>query len=78
MKTTKTNEPVKIEHGVPIPPKKQSKWAVALRAMNVGDSFTVNSRQAVVRVSEIARTICGYKITTRQIEQGVIRIWRIQ
>lgn len=71
-------DPIKIEHGVPIPeraPTEASVIADAARAMKVGDSIVVPySRNSFV--SLMTKTT-GFKFTQRK-ESKMLRIWRIK
>lgn len=69
-------EPIKIEHNVPIPPRKGiSLVADAARSMKIGDSIVMPySRKPVAGNME---KVTGFKFTQRR-EGGNLRIWRIK
>jgi hypothetical protein len=75
---------IKIEKGIPIPKKRESKWSL-FGQMNVGDSvffpFTDESSSTSCTSSmTYYSTKKGYKLTRRiTIENGVrgIRVWRL-
>jgi len=68
----------KIESGIPIPgPARKKTHGIchALRAMGVGDSFTVNNGKYRSIHAMAGQT--GIKVTVRKQENGTIRVWRI-
>jgi hypothetical protein len=73
------NGEIAIEHGVPIPPKRE-KLGVGriVREMQVGDSFVATQRQRNAAFAT-AHT-CGIKLTSRRLDdaEDQIRIWRIK
>lgn len=68
----------KIESGIPIPPK--GTWGYCqniLRQMAINDSFLVQTvRERTAFMSAAARY--KIKVTTRKLEQGGFRIWRVK
>lgn len=75
---------IKIEKGVPFTQKrgsfrKESSWVLAVRTMEVGDSFVVDNT-----MSKVPRAIAGYlnqrlkpmRFASSQLEDGSFRVWR--
>lgn len=80
------NGEFKIEKGVPIPARKFGSGRTPKypwRAMEVGDSFFVQSdnpkqtQQAITSTACNRRSHYGSRFTVRQVEGGV-RVWRIE
>lgn len=67
----------KIEKGIPIPSKSPiSPVRIALSRLLVGDSFLAKtSRQP--QISRISHEL-GVRVTTRKVEEGIIRVWRVK
>lgn len=69
---------LKIEKGVPLPPKASARPRNAIYyRMEVGDSVLVPNRvhdRVASTVSYVAKTT-GFKFATRKVEGG-IRVWR--
>jgi hypothetical protein len=68
---------IKIEKGIPIPARgTKGKWTSPLFEMKTGDSFVADNLSVAgcVRSSAIKS---GYKIKTRGIGNGKIRIWKV-
>lgn len=71
---------LKIEHGIPIPARGANQygpWAEALRAMDPGDSFLVDTdkvRASVLRYSKKH----AIKVVSAKISGIGYRIWKIQ
>ena len=75
---------IKIEKGIPIPPKKHL-YTKGLRSdleiinrMEVGDSFEVNERKSAAKIQSWINRETQFKLATRKMENGKIRIWRIK
>jgi hypothetical protein len=69
---------VKIESGVPIPPRESGgKWRMLIWGMNVGDSFLVptNGERCAVISAAIQLSI---SVTTRKVNGEGYRIWRLK
>jgi len=75
---------IKIEKGIPVPPKGAANKKYPFSEMEVGDSFFApNIRQALVTGSFGPHEAKGWKFTCRTIkdEAGVlqgVRVWRIK
>ncbi|MFA6290147.1 MAG: hypothetical protein WC637_00120 [Victivallales bacterium] len=70
----KNDEVVKIDRGVPIPPRRQEKYPI--REMVGGDSILVKETREKVSGMLSYWRAKGRKFATRSMEGGV-RIWRI-
>ena len=75
---------IKIEKGIPIPPKKHL-YTKGLRhefdivnRMEVGDSFEVNDRKLAAKIQAWINRETQFKLATRKMENGRIRIWRVK
>lgn len=67
---------LKVDKGIPIPPRQRSKWADLLKKMAVGDSFMVQScgeRDCALRANCCKH---GIKVVSRKINGEGYRIWR--
>jgi hypothetical protein len=72
-------KPFEIQKNVPIPPKwwRKRKYEEILKALKVGDSFTVEG----LRIGSVNSAIDRWRIrlgieTTCRTENGVVRVWR--
>lgn len=66
----------KIEHNVPMPNRRNTGLAEAIKALKVGDSFLIPvNRRATAH--GIAR-YNGYRVSVRKDTDGNMRIWRIE
>jgi hypothetical protein len=68
---------MKIEKGVPLPPKRKREATYPFANMAVGDSFLMPD--FIVNATSIACTYArrgGFKVATRKTRDGV-RVWRI-
>lgn len=83
-KKTMRKKPIKIERGIPMPPKgiggpgrpRMYPWD----DMKVGDSFFVPSIRSSANIASskgIAMKRTGFAFSTRSVEGGV-RVWRIK
>ena len=77
---------IKIEKGVPIPPRgrgaNKTGLAHTLRTMETGDSFyyetkSKSSESAMATVTATAARVHGKKFTTRKEGNGC-RVWRVE
>lgn len=75
---------IKIEKGIPLPPKKHL-YTKGLRhelevisKMEVGDSFEVNERRTAAKIQAWINRETQFKLATRKMENGKVRIWRIK
>ena len=67
---------MKIEKGIPIPERRQgtsSKYPIA--KMVVGDSIVVENRSQSLYVWRLSKLL-GITITTRELDNGTVRVWR--
>lgn len=78
MNTEITTSAMKIEKGVPIPPKMRVPRKAIFHQMEVGDSVFMpgKKRNPLAYTVHIRRTR-GWKFTSRKVEGGV-RIWRVE
>ena len=65
---------IQIEKGIPIPNRKRSGLASALREMQVGDLFLIakDKRQSIYTTAKQV----GVKVMVRVTESGQLRAWR--
>lgn len=72
------NDMPKIEKNIAIP--QQTKWGKNvefLKKLDVGDSFVIEKESIRGSFGVSARRL-GIKLTTRKLEDGKIRLWRIK
>lgn len=70
---------LKIEHGIPLPVNGSSQagpWAEALRVMEPGDSFLLDTRNTVSSVLRYAQKH-RLKVKTAKISGIGFRVWKI-
>ncbi len=72
------NEEIKIEKNVPIPENgtPYNGVSIAMRKMNVGDSFIHQKKQKHSGNLHALARMNGIKIITRRQPDGTYRIWR--
>jgi hypothetical protein len=68
---------MKIEKGIPVPPKKWShcKWLNVLEKMGPGDSVLFKSKSEACSFRVSARSK-GFEVIQRKLPDGKFRIWR--
>ena len=66
---------IKIEKGVPLPPRSSTGITEAMRSMEVGDSFTVPLVGSIRSIVVIVSKRLGISIATRT-ESDSLRVWR--
>ncbi len=73
------NEEIKIEKGIPIPPKpRQTGISKILKSMEVGDSILIeDTKNACVNVISLAHRTLSIRICTRKAPDNKRRVWRI-
>jgi len=73
-----------IEHGVLVPPaprkKGQGYIQVLLKTMRPGDSFVVSGDKIYSGAQSVrlAAKSLGIKTTQRKLDDGTIRVWRVE
>ena len=74
-------EGVRVDHAIPIPPKRQhgGKWVNIIRSMKIGDSFLVKGKKQVSTICSTAKKR-GYGMTARKLSSSGDRhrIWLIK
>lgn len=70
-------EDLKIESGIPIPPKAGVPGSITqtMRRMNVGDSVVVSAKSVPV-MRNAASKVLRIKISARRIDETTYRVWR--
>lgn len=73
------NGAIVVERGVPLPTAGRNRGAGlshAMRSMEVGDSFVVESAKTRNVICSLARTMPPRKFATRVQPDGTFRVWR--
>jgi len=67
----------KVEHGIPIPPKRNSGITGLLRTLKIGDSVLIKGKSGQVLCNTAQATFGSGNYATRSTNNGV-RVWRLK